>query len=154
MEAVAATGAPQLAKPPSSPPMTHENLSGWLAELRAALALELNSAAGAQAQSRPQWPIIVGVVFLIGFALGLFRLVGGLWTVRSFRQQSRPVEDESLRGLVVELCAELGCRREIGLMEAKVLTSPATVGWRRPVILLPVDWQSWTQQERRARARA
>lgn len=136
---------------PANPPvMTEESFAIWLAEMRAALALELSSATETQPQSRPQWTAIVGVVFLLGFGLGLVRLVGGLWTVRSFRRVSTPVDDVALRELADTLGAELGCRREIALFEAKLLTSPATVGWRRPVVLLPTAWRSWTQQERRA----
>ncbi|MDR3623122.1 MAG: M56 family metallopeptidase, partial [Paludisphaera borealis] len=36
------------------------------------------------------------------------------------------------------------------LRETAELTTAATAGWRRPVLLLPDDWRSWTSDERRA----
>ena len=43
-----------------------------------------------------------------------------------------------------------GCRRPVELREVPDLTTPATAGWRRPVVLLPDDWRSWDDAERRA----
>ena len=53
-------------------------------------------------------------------------------------------------GLLDELRGAMGCRRPVELREVPDLTSPATAGWRRPVILLPDDWRSWDDSERRA----
>ena len=36
------------------------------------------------------------------------------------------------------------------LREVADLGSPATAGWRRPVILVPPDWRDWDASERRA----
>src|SRR4029077_4556473 len=33
--------------------------------------------------------------------------------------------------------------------ETAALRSAATIGWRRPVLLLPSDWRTWTETERR-----
>ena len=35
------------------------------------------------------------------------------------------------------------------LRETAALRSAATIGWRRPVLLLPSDWRTWTETERR-----
>ena len=48
------------------------------------------------------------------------------------------------------LRAELGCTRRVALREASELTTPATIGWRRPVVLLPFNWRDWDGDERRA----
>ncbi len=53
-------------------------------------------------------------------------------------------------GLLDELRGAIGCRRPIELCEVPDLVGPATAGWRRPVILLPADWWSWDESERRA----
>ena len=34
--------------------------------------------------------------------------------------------------------------------ETSELTTPATIGWRRPLLLLPADWRDWSPAERRA----
>ena len=44
----------------------------------------------------------------------------------------------------------MGCRRCVELREVSDLTTPATAGWRHPVVLLPDDWRSWDDSERRA----
>ncbi len=49
-----------------------------------------------------------------------------------------------------ELRGAIGCRTPVELREVPDLVGPATAGWRRPVILLPDDWRSWDDPERRA----
>ena len=44
----------------------------------------------------------------------------------------------------------MGCLRRIEIREVPELTAPATAGWWHPVILLPDDWRSWNDTDRRA----
>ena len=53
-------------------------------------------------------------------------------------------------GLLDELRGAIGCRLPIELREVPDLVGPAVAGWRWPVILLPDDWCSWDEPERRA----
>ena len=53
-------------------------------------------------------------------------------------------------GLLDDLRHEMGCRRTVTLREVPDLTTPATAGLRRSVLLLPDDWRSWSLTERRA----
>ena len=53
-------------------------------------------------------------------------------------------------GLVDELRGLMGCRPTVELREVADLATPATAGWRRPMLLLPDDWRSWEDSERRA----
>ena len=78
------------------------------------------------------------------------RLGLGLRGVASLRARSRPVADREIEELVGILGAELGCTRRVALREATELTTPATIGWRRPVVLLPFNWRDWDDDERRA----
>jgi hypothetical protein len=77
-------------------------------------------------------------------------LLLGLLAVRSQRGRSLPVEDAALLELVDTLRAELGCLRRIEVRQASQLSTAATIGWRRPVILLPSQWIAWTAEQRRA----
>src|SRR5690606_21843437 len=43
----------------------------------------------------------------------------------------------------------LNCRATVEPRESHEINSPATIGWRRPLLLLPLDWRSWTIDERR-----
>lgn len=96
-----------------------------------------------------RWPAVVGAVFVAGLVLALVRLTLGLVAVRRLRANTRPIADARLAALAAELCARLKCTRRIGLRESLQLTSPATVGWRRPLVILPSDWRAWTAEERR-----
>ena len=60
------------------------------------------------------------------------------------------MRDVSLLELIEVLRAELGCRRPVEVRQADDLATAATIGWRRPVVLLPVDWTAWTPEQRRA----
>jgi beta-lactamase regulating signal transducer with metallopeptidase domain len=109
--------------------------------------LEVGAATPA-AVCRP-WSFVLATFALAGISVGLLRLLFGLWAVRLYRLRGRPVDDPGLLTLLEELRAALRCRRRIELIEAPDLTTPATAGWRRPLILLPDDWRSWDEQERR-----
>jgi beta-lactamase regulating signal transducer with metallopeptidase domain len=113
----------------------------------------------AESLSRPQaagltsgwrWPEIAAVVLLTAMGLGFLWLVLGVFAVRRQRHRSRPVEDRSLTELIDVLRAELGCVRPIEVRQSDELVTAATIGWRRPVLLLPADWTSWTADQCRA----
>ncbi len=42
------------------------------------------------------------------------------------------------------------CTRRVEVRELADLSTPATIGWRRPLLLLPGDWREWSVDERRA----
>ncbi|MHC4405137.1 MAG: M56 family metallopeptidase, partial [Planctomycetota bacterium] len=100
--------------------------------------------------ARWRWPAVVTVSLLVVAGLGLIRLLAGALIVSSYRRASRPVQDRALLELVDVLRAELGCRRKIEIRESHNLTTAAAVGWRRPLVLLPADWNRWTDEQRRA----
>jgi beta-lactamase regulating signal transducer with metallopeptidase domain len=99
-----------------------------------------------------RWPEILAALFLAGVSIGLLRLCGGLVVVQFHRRPRRnpAIADASLIELMDVLQAELSCRRRIELRESDSICSAATFGWWKPVILLPVEWRSWTAEERRA----
>ena len=93
----------------------------------------------------------VFVLFCCGAALlGLLRFAGGLLAVRGYVSRSAPLLDAQALEEFDILQAELGIPREIDLRESDDLLTAATVGWRRPVILLPRGWTEWTRGELRA----
>lgn len=84
------------------------------------------------------------------WAAGLARLGLALTAVARLRRRSRPAVDPTLADDVASLRAELGLARPVDLRVCDDLTSPATVGWLRPALLLPPDWAGWDPHERRA----
>ncbi len=67
--------------------------------------------------------------------------------VRGYRRDSLPLSDRRLLELVDVVRAELGCKRPIHVRTGTRSSTPATVGWRQPVLLLPVNWRTWTDEE-------
>lgn len=96
------------------------------------------------------WSGWVAVLFLVGAGVAIVRLVLGLATVARHRLRSEAINDAAVLELLDVLCAELGCVRSIVLRQSSDLVSAATIGWRRPLILLPPEWREWTQAERRS----
>ena len=120
-----------------------------LEELRRAWARFGVRAAGPAAQVRP-WGSALAVVALAGSGVGLFRLVVGLWAVGHCRRRGRRVDDPAMTGLLDDLRGSMGCRPTVELREVPDLATPATAGWRRPMLLLPEGWRAWDESERRA----
>ncbi len=130
--------------------------SGEPAHISAPVTLSNSAPANAALQtSAPNslariWQTMV-LIALSGWALvGLLQLVGGLLAARSYRRSSRLIQDQPLGELVDVLCAELLCTTPIELRETATLATAATIGWRRPLILLPLEWRSWNDAQRRA----
>ncbi|MCE5303898.1 MAG: M56 family metallopeptidase [Planctomycetaceae bacterium] len=97
-----------------------------------------------------RWPAIVAIGLLAASGCGLAWLWLGVLATRDERRRSDPVQDPALLELVDVLCAELSCRRPIEVRQSADLATAATIGWRRPVLLLPSDWTTWTAEQRRA----
>lgn len=97
-----------------------------------------------------RWLDAWAIVCTFGAIAGVARLLVGAWGVHDARRRSRLVNDEQLQELVESLRLAIGVVRRVELRELPELATPAAVGWRRPLILLPGDWRSWTEFERRA----
>ena len=89
-------------------------------------------------------------LFAVGFACFVVRIGFGLAAVRRILRTSRPIDDAIPTVLLADLQESSGSRREIFLRECECLAAAATIGWRRPVILLPAAWREWSAGELRA----
>ncbi|SIO34877.1 Signal transducer regulating beta-lactamase production, contains metallopeptidase domain [Singulisphaera sp. GP187] len=124
-------------------------IGGSFAVLRSVWQRLETTAAEPAARCRP-WGSALAAVALAGTGVGLLHLMIGLWAVHRCVRRSRPVDAPELNDLIEELRDSLGCRRRVAVREAAELTTPATAGWRRVFVLLPDDWRSWDEPERRA----
>jgi beta-lactamase regulating signal transducer with metallopeptidase domain len=97
-----------------------------------------------------RWSGSLAVMFALGLAAGGARMLLALLAAHGLRRRSRPLRDARMLELLESLKVELGAVRPIELRHSAALSAPATIGWRRPVILLPAQWRSWTERERRA----
>lgn len=118
--------------------------------LRQALVEELLYPPSDEAAGDWRWPALAALVLLTAMVGGAAWLVAGLLAVRWQRRRGRSVHDRELAELLDVLCAELRCLRPIEVRQCDDLVTAATVGWRRPTLLLPHDWRNWTADERQA----
>lgn len=125
-------------------------LVSWISKLRSALPQHRRVEPRLEPQTSWNLAEYIALIFVLGCGVSCVRLIVGMWTVRSFCQKGRPINDAVLRQLTEEIAEEINCRKRIELLQVEGLTTAATVGWRRPAILLPANWQTWTRQERRA----
>src|SRR5262249_19816333 len=93
---------------------------------------------------------VIAAVWLTGVALLACSLALGLWSLARLRRRGRPITDPALLGDVADLSHRLGVPGQVALPEAGCPELPATVGWLRPVVLLPADWREWADHDRQA----
>lgn len=123
--------------------------SSTLGEIWNALRLAMTAPAPADANEEPpRWPLVVVGLALAGLAIGAVHLIGGLVAVKRLVRRSGAIDDADLIDAVATMRAELGIARPVAVRESAEVATPATVGWQRPVVLLPAAWRSWGDAER------
>ena len=90
------------------------------------------------------------MAFFTSMLAGFARLGVGLLAVGRLRSRSRPLADVALLEEIEVLRAELSCTTAVDVRESSELETPATLGWRKPLVLLPFDWRDWNPDELRA----
>ncbi|MHC4878732.1 MAG: DUF1559 family PulG-like putative transporter [Planctomycetota bacterium] len=95
------------------------------------------------------WTGWLAWLFVGGLAVSFCRLVLGLLAVGRQRRGSTAITDAEVLGEVDVLRAEFRCQTPIQVRCSETITSAATVGWRRPLILLPPEYAGWSASERR-----
>jgi Zn-dependent protease with chaperone function len=93
---------------------------------------------------------VLAFIYTFGLIVGGTRLAAGWLAIQALRRRCQAIADADLLLLAQELSAGVGCSRAVSLMECPEPGLAATVGWWRPVVLLPAGWRNWTQAERRA----
>jgi len=124
---------------------------GFLAPTQArAIWTRLGSLLAHSAAPALRWAGIAALAALIGMGLGLFRLVLGLWAVHECRRRGTRIDDADATRLLELLKTAMDCETAVELVELPDLATPATAGWRRPMVLLPTDWKFWSESDLRA----
>lgn len=145
-----ATGAVHIGSMPTLPPGRESTRAGDRA-LRASSAAglvrpaALSPALGAWRLGVLVLAVVWGVVVIILAA----RLIGGRVVLRMLRGDASEVGDDSCR--LLEHCRRaLGLARPVVLATHPAVASPVAVGGRRPVVLVPPEWDAWPEAHRRA----
>lgn len=123
-------------------------IPGWLQTAYEAIKDEVARPAPQSKAAMTDWrPFAVILIGCVG-ALGLLRVLWGLATCTSLRKRGKPVESPELLAMVDAITCDLGLRRQVEVLESDLVASPATLGWRHPVILLPAgSWRDWSYEQ-------
>ena len=92
---------------------------------------------------------IVATIWLIGAALVLLRLAFGTWQVGRLARVGARVEDGAWLSLTQRLANRLGVSRPLTLMRGDRLAVPVTWGIVYPAVLLPLEADTWSEEQKR-----
>ena len=82
-----------------------------------------------------------------GVGIGVLWFLFGLISVRRLLKHTEPITDSRATELLDVVVAELSCKRKLRLIESEQIATAATVGFFRPVVLLPATWHDWSDDE-------
>jgi beta-lactamase regulating signal transducer with metallopeptidase domain/HEAT repeat protein len=94
--------------------------------------------------------LLVLVVWLVGVAGALLRILGGGFAVRRLLHRAQPVNSQDWRGPLFEAADRLELSDAPRLLMSSELPMPFVAGILRPSIVLPAAAAEWTQDRRRA----
>ncbi len=92
------------------------------------------------------WRSWLLTVWLLGVAVALCRFGGGLWRMYRTVARARTVTDPRWLATLANARDRVGCRREIRLLVTDDIDIPATVGVVRPVVVVPRQAATWTDE--------
>jgi beta-lactamase regulating signal transducer with metallopeptidase domain len=113
------------------------------------IVASIQPARSAVALPRASGRLVVGIVVL-GVLLSLTRVGYGAWTISVLSRESRLVEEGQLGVELNTLSQKLGLRSVPAIRESRSIVSAAVIGCRRPAIVLPEQWRTWSAAELRA----
>jgi Zn-dependent protease with chaperone function len=117
----------------------------FLGLLAAPIWVIATCARGLQPASAPgvaaAWQVQVFWVWSVGAGLLLLRLAGGWWRLQSLRQRCVPL-GAAAQARLGELADRMGLRRVPQLVEAAWADGPLTIGWLRPIVVVPLGFMT------------
>jgi len=111
----------------------------------------VNDDAGAQpiSAAMPSFQNIVFGAWLLGAAAVFAWLLLGHVGLRRLTRASVPVRDNEWLTQLVAARAAMGVSRDVYLCRSTVVGAPITWGFRRPVVVLPIEAFDWSEERRR-----
>jgi hypothetical protein len=97
---------------------------------------ELDAAALSEPRGLGHWPATFVSVYLLGVLICLIRFAAGLLLIHRLRQKSVAIGGD-WRKRLAGWQQRLGDSRPVELLSSDQVMVPTTVGWRKPVIILP-----------------
>lgn len=120
------------------------DLTPLIATLRRVSSVDANSTV------KFWWQLGLGVLFATTVAFGCGRMAIAYARLRQLARSLQPISDARLVSECERLRRRIPRDLEFEICESSLIASAAAFGWRRPRIVLPLDWRVWTQSELRA----
>lgn len=95
------------------------------------------------------WLNVMLTLWLAGVALVLARLAWGTWRMRQITREAECLTDYHWSALTTRLRAQISLPTHISIYGSDAMTMPVTWGIFRPVIVVPADAASWSNEWRR-----
>jgi len=95
------------------------------------------------------WPRILAVVWLLGVAVLVLRILMGTIAVRRLARSANASPDQTWQALIIQLLSSLSISKPVRLLFSDAPVSPMTWGMRRHTILLPSGAMQWSGDRRR-----
>jgi beta-lactamase regulating signal transducer with metallopeptidase domain len=92
------------------------------------------------------WAMIIFLIWLAGFLAVMTRLLVGTFKVWKIARRAEPLTDRYWAKLLDDQTAELGLSGRIAMLKTRQVTMPMTWGVFRPVVLLPMDADDWSEE--------
>ena len=99
--------------------------------------------------SRIDWPLVVFTVWLAGALLLLMSLVRGLRRAHGMRMRATVLDSDGWPALLAACSERIGIVRPAVLAQSDEVSAPMTWGFWRPIILVPANAHSWSDEKRR-----
>ena len=94
------------------------------------------------------WQGWKALIWLIGLLIVLSRTLTGLFAVWRLGRRGQALHSERLNSLLTQAMQTVDCKRSVKLLSALGLPTPAPMTWGciRPIILLPKEAETWTDE--------
>lgn len=122
-------------------------LLAWLPKWHVLPVAVVPAAGEARADGGAAWWLWL---WAVGAVVQVARLGLAMRRLAVWRAQARPVTDREDLALAAGCARALGLRRRVALRVCPVMGGAAACGVWRPVVLLPRDWQVWSEETKRA----
>jgi beta-lactamase regulating signal transducer with metallopeptidase domain len=103
-----------------------------------------------RARQTISWQLTAVALYLLVASVLLGRFAVGFYFSRRLRLLSSPIRDGQGLHFLFEQARRWGVRTAPGLAESPAVAVPVTLGWRRPLILLPLAWRGWREEKTQA----
>ena len=130
------TPTPQPAEVTEFPPSAQTQASQRSSPAPISLSFDFNS-------WKKYFALLAGILFLIT----LLRLVIAIRELSLCTRLSSLIEDPDAENLLLKLQTRFQLHQKILLKESTRCKVPATIAWRKPILLLPTSWRDWSPEQ-------